>query len=282
MSLERQDDKINNLSRALKMYGKPLMEIANQGADVAAQVAEVKKDLTQLGKSTAESLQLVMTATEEIDATVDLKPLQELTGKLADDVRRNIREVGDKIPDTSALTQQLVRLEANVQALGQRQDDGEMRKSLVRLEDFSKVQTKKLEDLAKAEAISSETQRLEQQLDKAIGKIGSSIGQMREQDISTLDSGLRDLQRELAGIATTTAYIQQAVKSGGGVAAAPAPAAKAPSGKKRGGSGDASSSKPAASKDAVDADGNAYSTGKRASSGKNVLGAIAKLKNMKK
>ena len=45
IALERQDEKVNNLSKSLKMYGKPLMEIATQGNDIAAQVQQQKQQL---------------------------------------------------------------------------------------------------------------------------------------------------------------------------------------------------------------------------------------------
>lgn len=196
-----------------------------------------------------------------------------------------MRALGERLPDTSGLQQQLVRLEASVQALTQRQEDGEVRKSLVRLEDFGKAQTQMFEQLVKAEGLTAETTRLEKQLDVAIGKVFRSVDQMRQQDMSALESGVKDLQRELAGVATATAYLQQSMKGSGAqrpaVQQQAAPPTAAPS-------SPADSPAPAASDSSTSpsppdsGSAAAYSTGARSSSGKNVLGAIAKLKNMKK
>ncbi|MEO6593862.1 MAG: hypothetical protein ABIP94_03820, partial [Planctomycetota bacterium] len=42
VSLQRQDEKVNNLTKAIKMYGKPLMEISGQGTELAGGVGMVK------------------------------------------------------------------------------------------------------------------------------------------------------------------------------------------------------------------------------------------------
>ena len=46
--IERQDEKINNLSKATKMYGKPLLEISNQISDSSRQVSEVQATLAAI------------------------------------------------------------------------------------------------------------------------------------------------------------------------------------------------------------------------------------------
>ncbi len=40
--MQRQEEKINNLTRAIKMYGKPLVEISQQTADVGEELAQTK------------------------------------------------------------------------------------------------------------------------------------------------------------------------------------------------------------------------------------------------
>jgi BioD-like phosphotransacetylase family protein len=42
ITLQRQDEKINNLTKAIKMYGKPLMEISGQGTELAGSLAQIK------------------------------------------------------------------------------------------------------------------------------------------------------------------------------------------------------------------------------------------------
>jgi hypothetical protein len=284
-AVQRQDDKINNVSRALKMYGKPLMEIANQTAEVSAQLTKLQTELGQLATTTQETFSQLAERTADGSGSIDLAPLQEMTQKLTENLEQRMRALGERLPDTSGLQQQLVRLEASVQALTQRQEDGEVRKSLVRLEDFGKAQTQMFEQLVKAEGLTAETTRLEKQLDVAIGKVFRSVDQMRQQDMSALESGVKDLQRELAGVATATAYLQQSMKGSGAqrpaVQQQAAPPTAAPS-------SPADSPAPAASDSSTSpsppdsGSAAAYSTGARSSSGKNVLGAIAKLKNMKK
>lgn len=298
--LERQGEKVNNLSRALKMYGKPLMELANQSADLAGQVHEVKSHV----EAVLGALRQGLSRMESGGGEVDLAPLRAMTEKLADELHQSLASLGERLPEKSGLQQQLVRLEAGIQALSQRADDSEMRKSLVRLEDAAKLQHQRLDQVARTETLAGECEKLERQIDNVAGRLMNTIEHLRERNLGNLESGVRDVQRELAGLCTATAYIQQAVKSVGGraaqggafpepvpiapAAAAAAPAAPAaaptaaPAGRKRaaqppqepagGGEAGAEEASPGA----------AYRTGKRASSGKNVLGAIAKLKNMKR
>jgi hypothetical protein len=320
--LHRQDEKLGNVSKALKMYGKPLMEIANQIADVSAQLAQLKGQVEALvGSLPAAFAQLEASARAE---PVDLGPLEQQTGELAQDLRKTLTAFGEKLPSSQALQQlqqQLVRVEASVQATSQRLDDSEVRKSLVRLEDTSKAHGKKLEEVARQEALQSESQRLERQLDNSIGKVQAAVEQVRSKHLGGLENTVRDVQRELSSLATSVAYIQQAVKGGARVAAAPAtpvahaaPAAPAPThtppaahaapaaapyhaepvAHAAPAAAAAHAAPPAAAAAAAPAtpidtkglnDAQAgvaqNKTGARAASGKNVLGAIAKLKKMK-
>ncbi|MGE3174280.1 MAG: hypothetical protein AB7O97_16750 [Planctomycetota bacterium] len=297
VGLQRQDEKVNNLSRALKMYGKPLMEIANQSADVSAQVNQVKGHLEAMLAAMQQGFTRVETAARS--HTIDIGPLAQKADETAEDLHRTLTAFGDRLPKAGQIEQQMVRIEAQVQAMSQRFDDSDMRKSLVRLEDTSKVHGKKLEELARAESLQAESRKLEKLLDTSIGKVGIAVDQVRDKNLGALENAVRDIQRELAGLATSVAYIQQAVRDGGGRSAsprashAPAPTAAptaataaattAPTTAPAPAPAPTAGGAPAAPAAAAGKDGDdpGYRTGKRASSGKNVLGAIAKLKQMK-
>ncbi len=310
VALQRQDEKVNNLSRALKMYGKPLMEIANQGADVAAQVNQLKGHIEALLGAMQQGFTRVETAARS--HAVDLGPLEERTMQTAEELRRGLQSIGERLPNAQAqqqLQQQLVRVEAGIQAMSQRFDDSEVRKSLVRLEDTTKVHSKKFDELARTDAVHAETQRLERQLDGAIAKLSTTVEQVRSKNLGGLETSVRDIQRELSSLATSVAYIQQAVKSGARVTAAaptgqtPPPAASpatvtatAPAPTPTLARSNASEptappakTTPTAPTAAVDTTGlndaqagvAQNQTGSRASTSKNVLGAIAKLKKLK-
>jgi hypothetical protein len=45
LALHRQDEKTNNLTRAIKMYGKPMIEISNQVTETGSKVAELTRHL---------------------------------------------------------------------------------------------------------------------------------------------------------------------------------------------------------------------------------------------
>lgn len=263
LSLQRQDQKINNLTKAIKMYGKPLMEIAGQGTELAGSVAQVKA----LVEGAAES-----------------------TRQAVNRVEQHVRDGGNSA-DFGDLPDQIGKLEVSLAAIAQRLEDSEVRKSLVRLEDTCKLLGMQLEDLSRGETIKTSATELQQSLDKATAGLAKSIAQLRDGNVNGLESSVKDIQRELAGLATGMSQVQNAVKNGvraGGTApaaaqtptapaqaqAAPAPAAATPTPQ----TAKAPATSGGASKD-TGADG--YATGKRKVGSKNVLGAIAKLKQMK-
>jgi hypothetical protein len=303
LALERQDEKVSNLSRAMKMYGKPMSEIANQGADVAAQVSQLRSNLESVVESLQQGLQRLEAATR--GKAIDLGPLERQGAETAQDLKRTLTAFGERLPDKGALQQQLVRVEASVQAVSQRLEDSDVRKSLLRLEEVAKQHGKKLDELAPAATLTQETHKLERQLDSSVGKLGNALDQLRSKDVAGLENTVREIQREISGLATAVAYVQQAVKTGLRAApAAPAPSAPAPaapamapaatpsaptSGAAVVAAAIARDAAAAASKPSIDTTGlddaqagvAQNKTGARASTGKNVLGAIAKLKQMK-
>lgn len=264
LSLQRQDQKINNLTKAIKMYGKPLMEIAGQGTELAGSVAQVKS----LVEGAAES-----------------------TRQAVNRVEQQVRSSSDAT-DLGDLPQQIGKLEVSLAAMAQRLEDSEVRKSLVRLEDMSKELGSQLEDLSRGEAVKTSATELQDKLDKATTRLSESIAQLRDGNVSGLESSVRDIQRELAGLATGMSQVQAAVKngvkaSGGAAAAATQPSAQ-PSGQQStpaaaaaSGTAAAANAPAAPSGDNKKSDGGGYATGERKVASKNVLGAIAKLKQMK-
>lgn len=210
LSLQRQDQKINNLTKAIKMYGKPLMEIAGQGTELAGNVAHVKALIEGAAEST----------------------------------RQNVNRVED------ATTQLATQLET----------------------------------LQRGENVKAATTELQQSLGHATTGLKKGLEQMREGNLAGLETSVKDIQRELAGLATAMSQVQAAVKSGAHVAAnapqaAPVQAADSAAATTPNSANTSNHAAPAASVDDNDASG--YTTGERKSGGINVLGAIAKLKRMK-
>lgn len=252
LSLQRQDQKINNLTKAIKMYGKPLMEIAGQGSELAGSVANVKA----LVEGGTESTRQAVNRVEQLTRTG--------SGKT---------ELGN-------LPTQIEKLQVSVAAIAQRIEDTEVRKSLVRVEDATKQLATQLEALQRGENVKAATSELQTSLDQATTGLQEGLKQMREGNLSGLETSVKDIQRELAGLATSMSQVQAAVKNGvqtttSSPKAAPATATAAPATSMNNASAKATS----ATND--DKEGSGYGTGKRKSGGKNVLGAIAKLKQMK-
>ncbi|MGK0156359.1 MAG: putative nucleic acid-binding Zn-ribbon protein [Neolewinella sp.] len=259
LSLQRQDQKINNLTKAIKMYGKPLMEIAGQGTELAGSVAQVKA----LVEGAAESTRQGVNRVEQL--------VRGGSGKT---------DLGD-------LPAQIGKLHVSLTAMSQRIEDTEVRKSLVRVEDATTQLATQLATLERGENVKAATTELQQSLDQATSGLQKGLEQMREGNLTGLETSVKDIQRELAGLATAMSQVQAAVKNGAHVAAsarqaAPAPVAAAataaPTTSSANNQAAASGGQTAA---ANDKDDSGYTTGKRKSGGQNVLGAIAKLKSMK-
>lgn len=244
LALQKQDDKTNNLTKAIKMYGKPLMDIANHGTELAATLAQVKTAVDGGGDS-------------QRAAWSRIESLIRKTG-------------GD------AMQEQLGRFEVAIQAVSQRLEDAA--RTLIRLEDAAGKSREQIDELSRGESVEAATKNIQQQLEDSTRKLQGGIEELREANLGELETTVRDIQREVATIATAVSQIQAAIKAGGFAKAAPAPAAA---------SAPAPAKAPSASKDSAPdagADGDesaGYSTGARRSKGKNVLGAIAKLKQMK-
>jgi len=287
VALQRQDDKINNLTKAIKMYGKPLMEISSQGTDIAGAVAQTKAAVEAGSDAAQKAFAHVRQQLQEAAGTH--KEIADLTDIVLK-VSTMVESLQKKQPGSVSLEplqQQVGRLEVAVAAIAQRVEDNELRKSLLRLEDSTQKAREDVQHLLRGESLQKATTLLQERLDKATSRVTDGITQLRDNNVGGLETSIRELQRELSGVATTVAQIQAAVKSGGArvamtaspAAAAPtptpAPATPAPTA-----TADAPTATPAAAP-AGEAGAGGYQTGKRTSTGKNVLGAIAKLKQMK-
>lgn len=288
LALQRQDEKLNNLTKAFKMYGKPLMEIANQGTDLAGVLATVKSQVEANGESARSALLRMETQLKSPAGKQELADLQNNMLKLV----QKVEALAGQSPAAALqpLQQQVGRLEVGVAAIAQRLEDSEVRKSLLRLEESATKSRETMQELLRADGVKKAAGELQDKLDRATRGLQDGIVQLRDGNLGGLENAVRDIQREVAGVATSVAQIHAAVKSGVRVATtaapAPAPAATAPSAPP---SAPAATPTPTptpapaapAASDGKAADGGGYQTGSRSSGGKNVLGAIAKLKQMK-
>jgi len=244
LMMQRQDEKIANLTKAVKMYGTPLMEISGQTTELAGVVQQLDHRLGALVSRVAP-------------------------------------------PNLEPLAQALARLEVGVAAVAQRLDDGEARKSLFRLEEATDKTNAALAALQRGEQVQQLGDDLSARVERAANDLQTGLARLRDGNLGGLEAVVREIQREMAGVATQVAQIGAAVK--GGQRAAPTMAAPTPT---------ATPSEPSIATTttattnlatpapteaaAPSADGGGgYQTGTRSTGGKNVLGAIAKLKQMK-
>lgn len=280
MAMQRQDEKINNLTRAIKMYGKPLMEIAGQGTELAGGVASVRT-LVEAGN---EATRLAVARIETQLRTPgtgkqDLAELQAAVQKVA----ARVEALATAKPSFEPVQQQLGRVEVGLAAVAQRLEDNEVRKSLMRLEETTQKGRDAVQELLRGESVQKATNQLKELLDKATKGLADGMQQLRDGNLGGLEQAVREIQREVSGVATSVAQINAAMRSGARPAAAATAAAQSPTASPAAPTTAAPPNeaeprpKPAA---AGDKDG-AYQTGTRSTGGKNVLGAIAKLKQMK-
>ncbi|MCA8952210.1 MAG: hypothetical protein KDE27_22055, partial [Planctomycetes bacterium] len=197
LALQKQDEKTNNLTKAIKMYGKPLMDIANHGTELAATLAQVKTTV-EAGGDTARAAY----------------------SRLESQIRKS---GGD------AVQEQMGKFEIAIHALSQRLDDSS--KTLVRLEDATAKSREQIEQLSRGESVEAAAKSLHDQLEAATRKLQGGMAELRDGNLGELETTVRDIQREVATVATAVSQIQAAIKSGAMSRPAPAaaPAAAAPS-----------------------------------------------------
>lgn len=289
VTLQRQDEKINNLTKAIKMYGKPLMEISGQGTELAGSLAQIKTAV----EAAAEVSRQANTRLES-QLRSSGNPKQELA-ELQDGLRKLTAAVGSlgdqpaAMPSLEPLQQQLVRIDVGVQALAQRLENSEVQKSLLRLEEAQQKARSDVQQLLRGESVEKATAQLQKQLEGTTARLSDGLLQLRDGNLGGIETTVREIQREVAGVATSIAQIQAVVKQSGGrlapsssaPAAAPAPG-PAPTPAPAAQPAPAAAPAPSASAPAEAKEGVAgYQTGTRTTASKNVLGAIAKLKQMK-
>ena len=282
VSMQRQEEKINNLTKAIKMYGKPLMEISGQSTELAGGLAQVKTAVEATNESTRQALARMEAQLRNHGAQKqDSGELQKALGEVAS----KIEAIGGKAGRSlEPLQQQLGRLDVTVAAMSQRLEDSEVKKSLLRLEDATQKARDEVAVLVRGENMQKAAAQLQDRLDQATTRLAESLGQMRDGNLSGLQAAVRELQREIAGVATAVAQIQASVKGGLRAAATPpAPTAGATSNSACVERTPESASTTALTATMADGKDSAtgYQTGTRSSTGKNVFGAIAKLKQMK-
>jgi predicted nucleic acid-binding Zn-ribbon protein len=83
--LQRQDEKIANLTRAIKMYGKPLMEITNQLSDTNQQVTEISGALSEMKGSVP------------VDDEETGQSLARAVRRIGDDLKRDLERSLDSL-----------------------------------------------------------------------------------------------------------------------------------------------------------------------------------------
>ena len=289
IALQRQDEKINNLTKAIKMYGKPLMEISEQTTELAGAATQTRAAIETSAGTVRESLaRLGQQIEQKLEQALADGGAQQERAELRDALHVVAADV-DKLTKRQVtvslepLQQHLGRVEVAVAALAQRLDHSDLQKSLLRLEDAAQKTRDEVHQL-RGDGIGKATTQLQDRLDKATKGLADGLAQLRDGNLGGLESSVRDLQRELSGVATAVAQIQAVVKSGARVAApatTPQPAPTAAAATPAAAPAQPTPPAPPAAGDKGDADNAAYKTGARSSSGKNVLGAIAKLKQMK-
>lgn len=281
LNLQRQDAKINNLTKALKMYGKPLLDIAGQTTELAGSLAQVRALVEGGTESNRQASGRLETQLRNLTGA---KPgIGDVLAQLAT-LETAFRAQASKppaMPSIEPLQHQGNRLEVAVAAIAQRLEDNEVRKSLLRLEDATTKAHKEVETLRRGDVVREVATQLQQRLDAATAQLADGMAKMRDGNLGGLENTVRDIQREVAGLATAVAQIQAAVKNGARAAAAPPappppPAAAAAPATPAAEPGPGPAPAPTAAGAA-----SGYQTGARTSGSKNVLGAIAKLKQMK-
>jgi hypothetical protein len=294
-ALQRNEEKLTNLTRATKTFGKPLVEITSQMAEATSLAAQSQTMIQALRVASENGLNKVE---EEMRKLAEPKPLPQLAelqhavedlrtavpGRLdaavkelksgPDALVRHLQTLGTTLETALAGTGQRVR--DSVEALGK-----DLSGTTHRLRD-------NVDALGKDLALTA--QRLHAGLEALgkdlAGKLAAAHGGSRETsvDLTPVHNALADVRRELANLAragsTRAAPAAPAAPATPPAPAAPAAAAPPPPAAP-------AAATPAAPASAAPAEPNPASglahsiAGARSSKGSNVLGAIAKLKKMR-
>lgn len=260
LALQRQDQKVNNLTKAMKMYGNPLMEIASQSTELAGNSAQIKALIESSGQSTDQAI----------------SRLEKLIGYGSG------ATAADKLPG------KLDKLQAAVETISKQTQNPELGRGLVQVEDAIKNLSVQIQQQRRDE---SHTTELQQSLQKSISEFSKGITEMRDNSQGKLEQSVREIQRDLTGLAAGMSQIQSILKASPKPTPTPTratsianfesqPADPSPTKNPEDDQGTQTHGASSFSL-AGNTDEKGYSTGARKSSGKNVLGSIAKLKQMK-
>jgi hypothetical protein len=105
------------------------------------------------------------------------------------------------MPSLDPLQQQLVRVDVSVQALAQRLENSEVRKSLLRLEDPAEG-PQDLQQLLRGETVEKATANCRSTRRHHRAAQRRPL-QMRDGNLGGIETTVREIQREVAGVATT-------------------------------------------------------------------------------
>ena len=254
LAIQRQDEKIANLSKALKMYGKPLMDISQQTTEIGqlvgdlGQTLQATKTITEQGPTRVETVLRAQLDGFESRQTAHLRQSEEIA--------------------TSARTQQQNLLQLQKDSRDAIQRHLALEQLVHGLEKQIAGVTQGIEKLASMKP--SDDDKSLTQLDKKLTEVREAL--------------LQQFKRDMAGVQTQIARVH-AVAQNVATNAAPAAAqstpvpAEAPVAI----SGSAMASTSTSEPGAIGPGGLAQSiAGEKKTESKNVLGAIAKLKNMRK
>ncbi|MBK8978687.1 MAG: hypothetical protein IPM29_22545 [Planctomycetes bacterium] len=109
LALERQDEKIANLTRATKMYGKPLIEISKQVAELTNQIGdmagsdsridELATTLTSIDETSAGRLAEILGATTRLALGVDAVPsaIEDTLAERLEGLTRQVEALGARV-----------------------------------------------------------------------------------------------------------------------------------------------------------------------------------------
>jgi gas vesicle protein len=97
--LQRQDEKLNNLTKAFKMYGKPLIEITNRTAQTIHELSDLKKTVTEFAEK-AESRSPVDEIAKLVKGTRGLTS-KELRSELENTIGSHIEKLATKLDQTT-------------------------------------------------------------------------------------------------------------------------------------------------------------------------------------
>ncbi|MHC5062689.1 MAG: hypothetical protein ACYTG5_01790 [Planctomycetota bacterium] len=234
MALQRQDEKINNLTRATKMYGKPMVEITTQVSDTANQLKDLNSAITEL--------QTEVGMIKELKGNLDamLQESSQASAKATEPLAQQLSEVHDLVKQMPS--QRSAELKSLQEELGQ-----------------------------------SVGGRMDETQKHLAGAVEKLLASNKDSSLTELESTLDSIKGALSGISKDISQLRS-MPAASSPAAAPAQAAPAQP---------AATAAPAAAP--VEEAGSkpppgglAHSiAGSKKAAGKNVLGAIAKLKNMR-